>query len=167
MTVRWHVLLRAGPLAAAAWLWAVPALAHDVQALITDGPPRQVTLTYGDGEPFAYEAYELRAPGAPLTDMPVQTGRTSELGVITLDAAPPAAPPLRLRAFSADGHGVDMALPAASTITSPATTPLTHASTTGERLARGLAGLSVIGALYGLWLSVQRRRRARPAEAPR
>ncbi len=155
-------LIAAGALCA----WALPALAHDVQAVIAEGPPRQVTLTYGDGEPFAYEAFELRASGAPLTDAPLQAGRTSETGVIVLEARPDEALALRLRAFSADGHGIDMLMPAPRRAAHPRATPaaaLTPAATVGERLARGAAGVGVIGALYGLWLVVRRRRR--PATA--
>ncbi|MBN9411141.1 MAG: ABC transporter permease [Burkholderiales bacterium] len=151
---------------AASALGAVgPAIAHDVQAVVEDGPPRRVTLAYGDGEPFAYEAYELRAQGAPAEASPVQAGRTSETGGVVIDPRVSDVVALRLRAFSADGHGIDLLLPAVNARPAAAAPiALTAAPTAGDRLARGAAGVAAIAALYGLWFA-RRRRRARARSA--
>lgn len=99
---------RALAIALAAWAGAAAAWAHAVRHEVAVGEAVVVVLHYTDGEPFAFERYELfRGQGGA----PVQTGRTDQQGrLVLLPGAGGAAEGWRLRAYSADGHGIETAL---------------------------------------------------------
>jgi nickel transport protein len=126
----------AGTVAAAAWAHAVR---HELQM----GEAVVVLLTYTDGEPFAFERYELfRGQGTE----PVQTGRTDSAGRLPLPPDASAATGWRLRAYSADGHGIETALavPAQGGV---APTPSAPAAPGWERVALGICLILGLGAL--------------------
>lgn len=93
----------AGLVLAGCGLCGAPAAAHEVVHDIALAQTMTVQLRYSDGEPFAYESYELYADAAPA---PMQTGRTDAQGRIAFFADHVRT--WRLRAFSANGHGVDL-----------------------------------------------------------
>lgn len=100
--------VRACAWALVAWAIAGAAFAHAVRHEVRVGEAVVVVLHYTDGEPFAFERYELfRGQAAE----PVQSGRTDAQGrLVLLPGAEGAAGGWRLRAFSADGHGIETAL---------------------------------------------------------
>lgn len=83
-------------------LLAAPAAAHEVGLTQGGAPATVLTLRYADGQPFAYEAFELYRPDG---EVPVQVGRTDAQGRVVFVAD--GRPVWRLKAYSADGHGVD------------------------------------------------------------
>jgi nickel transport protein len=94
-------------LAFALCLLAMGAQAHQVTSTTTAAPATVVTLSYADGKPFTYEAYELYAGDG---ELPYQVGRSDARGRVVFLAE--GAGPWRLRAFTEDGHGIDTALQA-------------------------------------------------------
>ncbi|MBM3392026.1 MAG: ABC transporter permease [Betaproteobacteria bacterium] len=80
-----------------------PAFAHEVQHAIAAESAVSVRLTFADGQPFSFEAFEVYAAGS---DKPHAVGRTDAQGRAVF--VPPDTGELRLRAFAADGHGVDI-----------------------------------------------------------
>lgn len=121
------------------WALALPALAHEVHTRIDASEAVVITLTYANGEPFAYEKYALY-PAEEET--PRQVGNTDAQGRIAF--VPDATRQWRVQASSADGHGVnleftapDVAAPTAGTETAP------------HWLLAGF-GLSLIFGLFGL-----------------
>ncbi|MDX9707377.1 MAG: hypothetical protein RBT86_07340 [Azospira sp.] len=127
-------------------LASLPVGAHEVNATVVAAPATVVTLTYADGEPFSFEAFEVRsdASGPPLV-----VGRTDAAGRAVFLA--PVVGEARLRAFSADGHGVDLRLP------SPATADAAPVAA-DERPARILFGLGLLLAVFGLVQLRQKKR---------
>ncbi|KQP39746.1 ABC transporter permease [Pseudorhodoferax sp. Leaf274] len=99
---------RACILALAVWALAGGASAHALRHEVRVGEAVVVSLHFTDGEPFAFERYELfRGKGTE----PVQSGLTDAQGrLVLLPGAAGAAEGWRLRAFSVDGHGIDTAL---------------------------------------------------------
>lgn len=135
--------------AAIAFAWAGAASAHEVQHEIAAGNAVVVRLVYADGEPFAYEQYEVFAKGR---EQPVQTGRTDYKGRVLFASDDTAS--WRLRAFSADGHGVDLRFDARA---GGAVAP---AAAESGRASRLLFGLAVILAGFSALTLFLRRRRA-------
>lgn len=123
-----------------------PALAHEVHATVAAAPATVVTLTYADGEPFSFEAFEVHADAS---DRPLLVGRTDAQGRAVFLA--PTAGEARLRAFSADGHGVDLRLPPTAAV---AAAP----AAADERPARIMFGLGLLLAVFGLVQLWQRKR---------
>ncbi|MEN3363311.1 MAG: nickel transport protein [Burkholderiales bacterium] len=115
-----------------------PVAAHEVQHEIAQAKAMVVGLVYADGEPFSYESYELFADGS---DRPSQTGRTDARGRVVFLSDETKT--WRLRAFSADGHGVDLKFDAVA-----GGAQATVAAESG-RYSRLLLGLSFILALFG------------------
>lgn len=94
--------------ALAFWAAAGAASAHALRHEVRVGEAVVVALHFSDGEPFAFERYELfRGQGAE----PVQSGLTDAQGrLVLLSGAADGAEGWRLRAFSVDGHGIDTPL---------------------------------------------------------
>lgn len=80
-----------------------PAFAHEVHHSIGAQNAVSVRLTFADGRPFAFKAFEVYAAGS---DKPHAVGRTDAQGRAVF--LPPEAGEVRFRAFAADGHGVDL-----------------------------------------------------------
>lgn len=87
------------------WLLALlpPSYAHEVHHAVAAQSAVSVRLTFADGQPFAFEAFEVYAAGS---DKPHTVGRTDADGRAVF--LPPSSGEVRLRAFAADGHGVDL-----------------------------------------------------------
>jgi nickel transport protein len=79
------------------------AFAHEVLHSVGPANAVSVRLTFADGQPFAFEAFEVHAAGS---DKPHAVGRTDAEGRAVF--LPPPSGEVRLRAFAADGHGVDL-----------------------------------------------------------
>ncbi|WP_326544192.1 ABC transporter permease [Pseudorhodoferax sp.] len=137
---------RAAACALAAWACAGAGWAHAVRHEVHVGEAVVVALHYTDGEPFAFERYELfRGPGTE----PVQSGRTDADGrLVLLPGADGAADGWRLRAYSADGHGLETPLAfAAHDGVAPATPTPAAAAPGWERVALGVCLILGLGAL--------------------
>jgi len=122
-------------------LWAAFAQAHEVHHRIEATDAVVITLTYANGQPFAYEKYALTPVGQ---ETPQQVGNTDALGRISFVSG--AVEKWRVQATSADGHGVNQEF----------TVPTTdsRAAPTNESLPRWLLagfGLSLIFGLFGLF----------------
>lgn len=115
------------------------AWAHEVHHRIEASGAVVVTLTYANGQPFAYEKYALTPAGQ---ETPQQVGNTDAQGRIAF--VPGAMEKWRVQATSADGHGVNLDF----------TVPLTGiTATTAESTPRWLLamlGLSLIFGIFGL-----------------
>lgn len=126
-----------------ALLVASHAWAHEVALEIGHQEATVLRLTYSDGQPFAFETYELLLPG---NDTPEQVGRTDRQGRAVFLTG--SQPKWRLKAYSADGHGVDQIL----------TPPPTEAACLANATAapqRGLLLAAGAGILFGLFGLVQ------------
>jgi nickel transport protein len=79
--------------------------AHGLRHTVTRGESVVVTLSYSNGVAFSGEAYEIfRAGDAD----PYQSGRTDPFGRIVF--MPDSSAAWRIRAFSEDGHGLDISI---------------------------------------------------------
>jgi len=121
-------------------VFCAPAWAHEVKVEITKQDAAVVSLSYADGKPFTYEAYEIYQSGK---DIPEQVGRTNAQGQIVF--LPGAQTEWRVKAFSADGHGIDQQLHVAAGA---------GGKTSGSGgLPRSLllfAGLGIVFGIFGL-----------------
>jgi nickel transport protein len=136
---------RALPLLA---LWAGAAGAHEVHHAVAPGPAVVVTLSYADGKPFAYEKYELTPAGATV---PAQVGNSDAQGRVVF--LPGTAANWRLKAWTADGHGVDLRFAAPTTAAPvPAVAPAAAdaANDAPSRASLLLFGLALLLAGFGL-----------------
>lgn len=121
-----------------------PALAHEVHFQASPAQATLIQLRYADGQPFAFEAYELY-PGT--AELPAQVGRTDAQGRLVF--LPEGQTDWRLKAFAADGHGLDQRLQVtpvegAATLAAP---PPREA----DRFSRWILGLSLILGGFGLY----------------
>ena len=122
-------------------LWAGAAGAHEVHHAIAATNAVSISLAYADGSPFAYEKYELYPDGK---EVPVQVGNTDAAGHVVF--LPGDTKQWRLKAFSSDGHGVDMRFE------SPAVLGNTAAAESGpSRTTLALLGLGLILAAFGAY----------------
>lgn len=143
---------------------AGPLAAHEVQHEVTRAEALVVRLAYADGEAFSYERYELYAGDA---QRPVQSGRTDAQGRVAF--VPGGVAHHRLRAFSEDGHGVDLRIetpPAAGGAAAtmgpePEPEPDSAKAPATARAVRVLAGLGIILGAFGVVQLYVRRRKAR------
>lgn len=130
-------------------VFALPAWGHEVKLSQTAQTAQLITLQYADGQPFAFEAYELYPAGETT---PFQVGRTNAQGQLVF--VPDSRSEWRLKAYSADGHGVDQTLTA--TPSQPGQ-PLT--STSLPRPLLLVAGLGIIFGLFGFYQLFLRRQK--------
>ncbi|MBI3148198.1 MAG: ABC transporter permease [Betaproteobacteria bacterium] len=138
------------PWAALILLYAVvPAsFAHEVRHQVAAEQAVVLRLRYADGQPFAFEAYEVFAQGA---EKPQQVGRTDAEGRAVF--LPPASAELRFRAFAADGHGVDLKL------NPPRAAESVPAAEEEDRSSKLVLGVGILLALFGLVQLVLRRKK--------
>lgn len=120
------------------------AAAHEVNHAVAAVDAVSVTLAYADGSPFAYEKYELYAQGK---EVPVQVGNTDARGRVVFMAD--AAGQWRLKAWSADGHGVDFGF-AAPTVQARAAA-VDASDPKPDRTSLMLFGLGLILSLFGAY----------------
>lgn len=130
-------------------LWSLAAPAHEVHHRLSAVGAVAIALSYADGEPFAYEKYELTAEGQ---QVPMQVGNTDAAGRVVF--IPGDQRRWRLKAYSADGHGVDLNFEAPDTA-APATTA---AEAAPSRITQVVLGLSLLFGLFGLWQLFLRRK---------
>lgn len=130
-----------------------PALAHEVHVETARQPAAVLRLTYADGEPFAFEAYELYLPGK---ETPEQVGRTNAQGQIIFLPGQQSA--WRVKAFSADGHGIDQRMEFTPTPAEGTAAPV--ASAQPPRAWQFAAGLGILFGLFGLVQLFLRRRQS-------
>lgn len=117
------------------------ACAHEVHHAVETAEVVAVRLTYADGSPFAFEAYEVYPEGR---DIPAHVGRTDGAGRALFVPAGEIGR-WRIKAFTADGHGVDLEFtaPAVGNSAAPADASL-------PRWLRAGFGLALIFGLFGL-----------------
>lgn len=122
------------------------ASAHEVHHAVAPGAAVVVTLSYADGKPFAYEKYELTPEGAPA---PLQVGNSDAQGRVVFVPGPAAN--WRLKAYTADGHGVDLRFTVPATGGQTAVPGVPSVADTGpSRASLLLFGLGVLLAAFGL-----------------
>jgi nickel transport protein len=140
------------------WLPMGLTWAHEVQHTVETPHVVAIHLTYADGSPFAFEAFEAYPEGK---DVPAQVGRTDAQGRALF--VPGEYPRWRVKAFSADGHGVDIKIDAPTTANeaaaAKATADVADDSLAGpNRASRLLFGLSLLLAGFGLYQLFSRKR---------
>jgi nickel transport protein len=127
-----------------------PALAHELEHSVVEGQAVVVSIRYPDGRPFSYERYEVHRVG---DDFPYASGRTDPNGRLAF--LPDAAGTWLVRAFSEDGHGLEVE------VASDGVRPLAaDGQATLDRPTRILVGLSLLFGLFGLislWAGWRRR----------
>lgn len=128
-----------------------PADAHEVRHHFSQQKASVVCLTYGDGSAFSYEQYELFFNDE---EVPRQVGRTDAEGRITF--LPHREGRWRMKAFSEDGHGVDLTIE-----TGPSGTLAAAPATAVSHSRKLVTGISVIFGIFGL-ISLFLRRRPAP-----
>lgn len=119
--------------------------AHEVHVQVSPTQAALIQLSYADGQPFAFEAYELY-PGA--AELPAQVGRTDAQGRVVF--LPGGTADWRLKAYAADGHGTDQRLQVALP-EQPAVAPDAAPAQGLDRFSRLLLGLSLILGGFGLY----------------
>ncbi len=117
------------------------AWSHEIKLEAMPQTAQVVRLTYADGQPFAFAAYELYLPGQAV---PEQVGRTNSRGQVVF--VPAAQTEWRLKAYSADGHGMDQII----TVTARSSEGETPNSNAIPRLWWLISGLSMVFGLFGL-----------------
>lgn len=130
-----------------ALLLAQSALAHEVRRSIETTAAVAVRLSYADGQPFAYEAFEAYPEGK---DVPAQVGRTDAQGRALF--VPGEVRRWRLKAFTADGHGVDFTFDAPAFAAGPAPAPSAEGPNRASLLLFGFSVLLAAFGAYQLWL---------------
>lgn len=131
-------------------LLALPAAGHDLQHTAVTGQALVVQMHYADGSPFAFESYEVYR-GAD--KVPQQVGRTDKAGRIAFLPDGPAT--WRVKAFSEDGHGLDIRVESgAGGTVEAAGRPIF------DRFTRIFVGVAVILALFAALTLFYRRRSA-------
>jgi len=133
-----------------AWLPG-PVLGHDLQYSVDQGEAVYVKLFFADGRDFAFEAYEIYRAGE---EIPFQVGRTDTRGRLVF--LPDGAGKWRVKAFSEDGHGVDI-----SVVTDTEGGIESAAKPLFERYSRIITGVAFIFGIFGLFSLLARRRRAK------
>jgi nickel transport protein len=135
-------------------LWTGAATAHEVHHAIARADAVVVRLSYADGQPFAYEKYELYAVGK---DVPAQVGNSDALGRVVF--VPGEVKDWRLKSYSADGHGVDLRFAAPAPVGGLSGLPEPAAPAEPGRATRIVLGLSLLFGLFGLLQLFLRRRK--------
>jgi len=122
--------------------WIGTAQAHEVHHRIEATGAVVISLSYANGQPFAYEKYALTPAGQ---ETPTQVGNTDAAGRVSF--LPGTTEQWHLQATSADGHGVNIEFVA------PAISASAAARSAGEIPRWLLAGfgLSLIFGLFGLF----------------
>jgi nickel transport protein len=126
------------------------ALAHDLHYSVEQGPAVYVRLYFGGGEEFSFEKYEIYRNGE---EIPFQVGRTDVKGRLVFLPDRPGT--WRVKAFSEDGHGVDIS------VTTDAKGGVEGSTEPRfDRHARIIMGVSLIFGIFGL-INLFVRRRSR------
>ena len=131
------------------FLGSIPAVAHEVHHTIESTGAVALRLTYADGKPFTFEAFEAYPEGK---DVPAQVGRTDDQGRAVF--VPGDTKRWRVKAFSADGHGVDVRFdaPVVATSQNPASDSQGDGPNRASLLLFGFSLLLSSFGIYQLWL---------------
>jgi nickel transport protein len=124
--------------------------AHEIVHKVSRGGAVVVEVSYATGAPFSYEQYEVSLQGEAT---PFQTGRSDALGRIVF--LPDRYGTWRIRAFSEDGHGIDITVNAGPEDVPAADAP---AGAESDRWNRIVFGVLVILGLFFLVMIFLRRR---------
>lgn len=135
-------------------LCAASARAHEVHHRIEATQAVVVTLTYANGEPFAFEKYALYPDGQAT---PQQVGNTDAHGRIVF--IPGSTGHWRVQATSADGHGLNQSLSVPTTPSGHTGQSSPSASETTPRWLLAGFGLALIFGLFGVYQLFSRRPR--------
>lgn len=127
-------------------LWIGQAAAHEVHHVVETTAAVAVRLTYADGQPFAYEAFEATPEGG---DRPAQVGRTDAQGRALF--VPGATMRWRVKAFSADGHGVDVRVEVAAGAAQAAAAAAPPPAERPNRTSLLVFGLGLLLGGFGLY----------------
>jgi len=127
-----------------------PALAHDLHHSVSRGEAVVIQLYFADGREFSFQSYEIYPEGGKVPD---QVGRTDYQGRIVF--IPDHAGTWRIKAFSEDGHGLDISLE-----TDGQNALLEVAKPLFDRYSRIFVGLAVILGFFGVLMLFTRRRKA-------
>jgi len=128
-----------------------PALAHELQYVVGEGPAVSVRLSFAGGDEFSFESYEIYRAGEKT---PFQVGRTDRYGRLVFLPDRPGT--WRIKVFSEDGHGLDF------DITTDARGGVERADRPlVERYLRLVVGVALILGIFGLLSLFARRRQAR------
>ena len=131
---------------------SLPAAAHEVHHTIEATGAVAVRLSYADGKPFAFEAFEATPQGK---DVPTQVGRTDEQGRAVF--VPGDIKRWRVKTYSANGHGVDLRFDAPAVSTTQGAT----SATSGDgpnRASLLLFGFSLLLGGFGIYQLWQRKK---------
>ncbi|MDD5058269.1 MAG: ABC transporter permease [Sideroxydans sp.] len=121
-------------------IFSAQVSAHEIKVEISKQDAAVVRLSYADGNPFTFEAYEIYQPGK---DIPEQVGRTNAQGQIVF--LPGAQTEWRIKAYSADGHGIDQPLHVA-----PGGSAVSAGRSEMPRPLLLFAGLGIVFGIFGL-----------------
>jgi nickel transport protein len=135
--------------------WTGLAAAHEVHHAVQRAAAVAVRLSYADGQPFAYEKYELYAVGK---DVAVQVGNSDAEGRVVF--LPGEVRDWRLKSYSADGHGVDLRFAVPLAVGGTPAVAGTAESAGPDRTTRIVVGLSILFGLFGLLQLFLRRRKS-------
>ncbi|GAO04825.1 DUF4198 domain-containing protein [Anaeromyxobacter sp. PSR-1] len=144
-------MIRAAALALALALAPGAARGHEVLHELAPGHAAGLRVYYADGEPLAYQAYELWSPSDPR--VPWQKGRTDRAGWIAFVPDVPGA--WRVKVVDAGGHGLD------AMVQVPAAQGGPPAGPGAGFVLRPLLGVAVIAAIFAALFAWQRRKGAR------
>lgn len=127
------------------------AAAHEVLHSVERGQAVALKAFFADGEVMAYVPYEIYSPRD--ARIPHQKGRTDRSGYVAFVPDAPGA--WRVKVTDEAGHGLDTIIEAGM---APATG---HPGTPGTAafILRPLAGLVVVGLIFGALVLFHRRRR--------
>jgi len=117
-----------------------PAAAHDLQHTAVPAQALVIQMHYADGSPFAFESFEVYRDGEKV---PQQVGRTDKAGRIAFLPDEPAT--WRVKAFSEDGHGLDIQVEGGAYGTVEAADRPVF-----DRFTRIVVGVAVILGLFGI-----------------
>jgi nickel transport protein len=141
-------------LAAALALAPAAARGHEVLHEVERGRALAVRAFFADGEVLAYTPYEIYSPADPR--IPWQKGRTDRSGWLAF--VPDVPGKWRVKVVAENGHGLDLEVDAA-TATGPASPAAGTAPASATAFVlRPLAGLAVIGAVFGFLFALYRRK---------
>ena len=130
-------------------LQACLVFAHEVHHAVNRTDAVAIRLTYADGKPFTFEAFEAYPDGK---DMPAHVGRTDAEGRAVF--VPGDVKRWRVKAFSADGHGIDVRIdtpPATTTTITGAQNPDSAGPNRASVLVFGFSFLLALFGSYQLW----------------
>lgn len=148
---------RAAPLLLIALAALAPASARAHEVLHEVAWNRAVALraTFADGEALAYARYEVYSPADP--KIPHQKGRTDREGWLAFVPSTPGT--WQVKVVDDTGHGLEVAVDAAP---GPALAARSTAPATAAFVLRPVVGLAAIAAIFGILLTVHRRRGTSP-----